>query len=708
MYLTNPSLSKSRNIPQLEPDLAPHMTPQQADNAEDKTNSLESVFHLAARSPARPRSAAAILLAGREPFVPGPHWPAASFHSPSSTGSRCTRFHKPLRSLRDLLIGPPIPSIALAYERLSNIRALAAMSPDALSSIAYANQEIFLGLVVAGAAGLAFSWYIALAIAALLAVLALSYSQTIRAYPSGGGSYTVARENLGVNFGLVAAAALMTDYVLNVAVSVTAGVAAAASAFPMLWPYRTILSLGLLAVVTLANLRGLRESGAIMTVPVYFFLAMYLSMIAAGIFRAVAQGPGSFTATAPPASLPVTLFLVLHTFSAGCTALTGVESISNGVPVFKPPESKHANQTMAAMAILMGILFMGTTGLTQYLAVVAGSEETILSALAHSIWGSGALYFLVQASTLLVLMVAANTSFVGFPRVASIVARDGYLPRQLTFLGDRLVYSNGIILLAGLAGVLVLIFEGDTHGLIPLFAVGAFLAFTLSQAGNGLSLGAETRRQLASQSGAQRIWHERHRRGGGRHRPEQIPGRRLDCRSADPIGGVRLSADTSTLRGSGRRVNPARPAALPKTAAASTYRPAHLQPSPGRDRGGAIRPRISDRVTAVYVEIEPGSGEKLRAKWEEWGLDDDARLEIVPSPYRSVVGPFLEFLERTDRECNDGQEATVLLSEFVEAHWWQALLHNQTAWLIKLALLYRRRTFDKTRAIIDVPFYLRK
>ena len=357
------------------------------------------------------------------------------------------------------------------------------MSPDALSSIAYANQEIFLGLVVAGAAGLAFSWYIALAIAALLAVLALSYSQTIRAYPSGGGSYTVARENLGVNFGLVAAAALMTDYVLNVAVSVTAGVAAAASAFPMLWPYRTFLSLGLLAVVTLANLRGLRESGAIMTVPVYFFLAMYLSMIAAGIFRAAVQGPGSFTATAPPAALPVTLFLVLHTFSAGCTALTGVESISNGVPVFKPPESKHANQTMAAMAILMGILFMGTTGLTQYLAVVAGSEETILSALAHSIWGSGALYFLVQASTLLVLMVAANTSFVGFPRVASIVARDGYLPRQLTFLGDRLVYSNGIILLAGLAGVLVLIFEGDTHGLIPLFAVGAFLAFTLSQGG---------------------------------------------------------------------------------------------------------------------------------------------------------------------------------------------------------------------------------
>src|SRR5689334_13679284 len=255
-----------------------------------------------------------------------------------------------MTTLRDLLIGPPIPSKYQAGERLSNFKALAALSPDALSSIAYANQEIFLGLVVAGAAGLAYSAYLALAIALLLAVLALSYSQTIQAYPSGGGSYTVARENLGVNFGLVAAAALMTDYVLNVAVSVTAGVAAVASAFPALWPQRTLVALILLAIVTLANLRGLRESGAIMTVPVYFFLAMYLLLIIAGVARGFIEGPSSFTVTAPSPVAPVTLFLILHTFSAGCTALTSVESISNGVPIFKPPESKHANQTMVVMA----------------------------------------------------------------------------------------------------------------------------------------------------------------------------------------------------------------------------------------------------------------------------------------------------------------------------------------------------------------------
>ncbi|MBI4316703.1 MAG: APC family permease, partial [Chloroflexi bacterium] len=559
-----------------------------------------------------------------------------------------------MRSLRELLIGPPISSKRMGDERLSNFRALAALSPDALSSIAYANQEIFLGLVVAGAAGLAYSWYIALAIAVLLAVLALSYTQTIQAYPSGGGSYTVARENLGVNVGLVAAGALMTDYVLNVAVSVTAGVAAAASAFPGLWPHRTLLSLVLLAIVTLANLRGLRESGTIMTVPVYFFLAMYLVLIAVGVVRAVVEGPGSFTVTAPLPTGAVTLFLILHTFSAGCTALTGVESISNGVPIFKSPESKHANQTMFAMAILMGVLFIGTTGLTQYFAVVAGPGETILSALTRRIWGSGVPYLLVQASTLLVLMVAANTSFVGFPRVASIVARDGYLPRQLTFLGDRLVYSNGILLLAGLAGMLVLVFEGDTHGLIPLFAIGAFLAFTLSQAGM--------------------VVHWLRQRG-----------RNWQVKAALNGLGTLTTTTTVVIIGLSKFLDGAWIVILlipllvlgfhriyrhyQQVAAELTLRglppslrplsqPRIVVPLASLHRGviEALRyaRAISNNVTAVYIEIEPGGGEKLRQQWQSWGLYQDARLEIVPSPYRSVVGPFMEFLDRTDAEHNDG------------------------------------------------------
>jgi len=593
-------------------------------------------------------------------------------------------------------------------ERLSKFRALAALSPDALSSIAYANQEIFLGLVVAGAAGLAYSWYIALAIALLLAILALSYTQTIQAYPSGGGSYTVARENLGVRFGLVAAAALMTDYILNVAVSVTAGVAAAASAFPALWPYRTLLSLVLLAIVTLANLRGLRESGAIMTVPVYFFLVMYLALIAAGLVRARLEGPSSLALTAPPATAPLTLFLILHTFSAGCTALTGVESISNGVPIFKSPESKNATQTMIAMAVLMGILFIGTAGLTQYFAVVAGPDETILSALTRHVWGTGVLYLLVQASTLLVLMVAANTSFVDFPRVASIVARDGYLPRQLMFLGDRLVFSNGILVLSGVAGLLVVAFQGDSHRLIPLFAIGAFLAFTLSQAGMVFH------------------WRREH-------------GRRWSVKAALNGIGMVTTAATVVIISISKFVDGAwivilliplvvwgfnqihRHYALVAAELSLRGVPPPLRPLPpprivlplsSLHRGviEALRyaRSISDNVTAVYVEIEPGSSDKLAKQWREWGLDQSVRLEIVPSPYRSVLGPFLDFLERTDSEHNDGRTATVLLPEFVPAHWWASLLHNQTALAIKIALLYQRHALDRSRAVIDVPFYLRE
>ena len=322
-----------------------------------------------------------------------------------------------LTQLRHLVFGSPLPSADLGETRLDKVRALAALSPDALASVAYANQEIYLGLLVAGAAGLGRAFSLAVVISGLLALLTLSYRQTIAAYPSGGGSYTVARENLGDMPGLVAAAALLIDYVLNAAVSVTAGVAALASAFPALWEHRTVLSLALLVLITLINLRGMREAGTAMTVPVYLFLATYLGMIAWGIGVALVQGPGAFPAVIPTpagrqatALAPVTLFLLLRTFASGATALTGVEAISNAVPVFKEPAVRNAQRTMAAMAVLMAVLFLGTIGLTQHLAVVAGPEETILSALARRLFGSGAVYVLIQVATLLVLVVAANTS----------------------------------------------------------------------------------------------------------------------------------------------------------------------------------------------------------------------------------------------------------------------------------------------------------
>ena len=388
-----------------------------------------------------------------------------------------------LSHLKDLIIGPVLPTQASAHTQLNKIRALAAFSPDALSSIAYANQEIYLGLVVAGSAGLAYAWPIGLTITGLLVIVALSYYQTIHAYPSGGGSYIVARANLGTFPGLVAAAALLVDYVLNAAVSLTAGVAALASAFPALWPHRTVLALALLFVIVLVNLRGLEETGTVMAFPVYLFLGTYLSMLAYGAFRLALDGPTRVATAAPAALEPLTIILLLHAFATGCTAMTGIEAISNGVPAFRPPKSGNAGRTLMVMALLMGVLFVGSIGLTQFLGVVAGPDETILSALARRLLGSGPLYLLIQFSTLLILAVAANTSFADFPRVGAILAGDDFLPRQLRGLGDRLVFTNGIVLLSLATAVLIVIFEGDTHLLIPLFAIGAFLAFTLSQAG---------------------------------------------------------------------------------------------------------------------------------------------------------------------------------------------------------------------------------
>ncbi|MRR30376.1 APC family permease, partial [bacterium] len=376
------------------------------------------------------------------------------------------------------------PSEMLSEKRLNKIRALAAFSPDALSSIAYANQEIFLGLAVAGAAGLSLQFPIALSITFLLAVVALSYAQTIRGYPSGGGSYVVARDNLGKYPGLVAGAALLLDYVLTAAVSLTAGVEAIASAFPVLWGYRVWLALALLGLIMLLNMRGLRESGTVMMAPVYLFLVSFAGMLIAGFVRAAFVGaPASMTAAAPVPIQPLSIFLIMHAFSAGCTALTGIESISNGVPAFQPPEWLNARKTLVVMALLMGFLFLGSMGLTQFFAVTAGPQETILSALARRLLGNGVFYYIVQFSTLAVLAVAANTSFAGFPRVAAILANDKFMPRQLFNIGDRLVFHNGILLLSSLTAILIIAFSGNSHALVPLFAVGAFSAFTLSQSG---------------------------------------------------------------------------------------------------------------------------------------------------------------------------------------------------------------------------------
>lgn len=376
-----------------------------------------------------------------------------------------------------------LPIEDASNRKLSKLQALAAFSPDALASIGYADQEIYLGLVVAGAVGLAMALPIALAITGLLAILALSYTQIIQKYPSGGGSYEVARKTLGTTPGLAAASALIVNYLLNVAVSLTTGVDAIASAFPVLWGYRVIISLLLLLGMTILNLRGMRESGIVMAIPVYLFVFSYFSMMGYGGVRLAVGGPLYPSVPLPAPVQPLTLALLLHTFSTGCTAMTGVEAISNGVPSFRSPETKNASQTMVVMAFLMGILLLGSIGLIQVLAVVAGPQETVLSALTHRLLGSGPVYLIIQASTLIMLTVGANTSFAGLPRLMSVMANDGYLPKRLAKMNSRQVFGSGIILLAVASGVLITAFSGDSHALIPLFAVGVFLAWTLSQSG---------------------------------------------------------------------------------------------------------------------------------------------------------------------------------------------------------------------------------
>lgn len=611
-----------------------------------------------------------------------------------------------LNRLRWFLLGSPLPTQQEHLERLDKIRALAVFSPDALSSIAYANQEIFLGLVVAGSAALTLSFPISLAIVGLLVILSLSYYQTIQGYPTGGGSYVVARENLGTSFGLVAGAALLLDYLLTAAVSLSAAVAAICSAFPVLWDYRVILALTFLALITLVNLRGVQETGNVLSIPVYGFLISYFAMLGFGLFQIIRGEVGPVEAAYIPATEPISLFLILHAFSTGCTALTGIEAISNGVPTFRPPEAKNAGKTLIVMAIIMAGLFLGSIGLTQYLGVTSGPQETILSALARQIFGGGVLHLVIQIATMGILVVAANTSFAGFPRMSSILARDGFLPRQLLALGDRLVFSNGIILLALACGFLIVVFNADSHSLVPLFAVGAFMAFLLSQTGMVVH------------------WWRIREKGW------QIKAL-LNCLGAIVTGITLLVVGiTKFIEGAWITIlligllvfmfakikshydEVARELTLRRVPPAikphGTLR--IVVPVAGVHSGVVEAMRyaktVSSNIIAVNVELDPGSGETLMKKWKKWF--PDIPLEIVPSPYRSFINPFMERLDEIDSRYHDSQLSTVLIPEFIPAKWWQGFLHNQTAWSLKFVLLYRRRRLGYQRMIIDVPIHLKR
>jgi amino acid transporter len=605
-------------------------------------------------------------------------------------------------SLKQILLGKPIPSHLAQHERLTKTTGLAVLSSDALSSVAYATEEIVRTLILAGVSALTLVTPIGIVISALLLVVAFSYRQTIHAYPNGGGAYIVARENIGDVAGLVAAAALLIDYVLTVAVSIAAGVAAMTSAFPELHMSRTSWCLGFLVLIAIGNLRGVRESGRIFSVPTYFFIFMILMLVVTGAWRALT---GDIEPLPPVATtLPVdvtslTTFLVLRAFANGCTAMTGVEAVSNGVPAFRPPEAKNAAATLLVMAVLAVSMFLGITLLAHAYGVIPREDETVVSQLARAIFqGRGPAYYLVQFATTSILILAANTAYSDFPRLASIVARDKYLPRQFMNQGDRLAFSNGILVLSLFAALLMVVFRGDTHSLIPLYMIGVFISFTLSQAGMVL----------------------RWKREGG-------PGWRAHA-AVNAVGAAATAlvlvvvALTKFTEGawiilalipvlvihflSVRRhyEGVASQLSLRSWLGAGPRRNTVIVPISGVHRAVVealeYARSIGPEVRAVYVDTDPKTTEEVRIQWDRWG--QGVPLVVLSSPYRSLMEPLLEYVEDVESE-RPYDFVTVVLPEFVPARWWHHLLHNQRALLIKGALLFKPNVI-----VTSVPFHLRK
>ena len=602
-------------------------------------------------------------------------------------------------SFKRLLVGKPIPSSLAHHERLSRVTGLAVLSSDALSSVAYATDFILATLVVAGVSAFTYAIPISLVIAALLAVVAFSYRQTIHAYPTGGGAYIVAKENIGAMAGLIAAASLLVDYTLTVSVSISAGVLAITSAFPRADAYRVELCLVFLALLMLGNLRGIRESGRIFAVPTYFFVFSISALILAGFYRYVTGGIVPVNVPLPPNAghATVTTFLLLTAFANGCTAMTGVEAVSNGVPAFRPPESKNAAATLVTMAVLAIGMFVGITVLAHAYGVVPNSAESGVSQLGRAVFGGQTLtYYLMQAATTLILVLAANTAYADFPRLASIVARDRYLPRQFMNQGDRLAFSNGILVLSVFAAVLIIAFRGDTQLLLPLYMIGVFVSFTLSQAGM--------------------VIHWRKTREAGWKASAAING------FGAVVTGVVLVivAVTKTLEGAWIvlllipiivLVFNATRRHYDHVASQLTLRGYTPQarvhntvviPIGGMQRAvvEALRyaETLSDDVRAVYVDIDPRATDQIRRDWATWG--GRVTLIVLPSPYRSVIEPLLDYIKAVGLERPDDY-VTVILPEFVPARWWQQLLHNQSALLIKGALLFRPNT-----VVTSVPFHL--
>jgi amino acid transporter len=607
--------------------------------------------------------------------------------------------------LKEFILGESLPTSAHAEERLSKAAALAVLSSDALSSVAYATEEILLVLVAAGSGALSWSLPIASGIVILLVIVVMSYRQTIRAYPKGGGSYIVARENLGLYPGLVAAASLMIDYILTVAVSVSAGTAALTSAIPALQNFTVELCLIFVFLIMVANLRGVRESGRIFMIPTYTFVVCIFILLIIGFYQKLTGHiPQSYPVI--PAKESLSLFFVLRAFAAGCTALTGVEAISDGVLAFKPPEWKNARTTLLYMGEILLIMFLGITLLTNAYHIAPESGQTIISLLGREILGyHNPFYYFIQIATLLILLLAANTSFADFPRLCYFLARDGFLPRQLALLGDRLVYSNGIIFLSIFAAIVIIVFRGQVNAVIPLYAVGVFTSFTLSQAGmvrhwfkektsgwkaSALmnSLGA-----LATTLVLGVIVSTKFFLGAwlvvvaiplvvilfiNIHNHYQFVADRLSIQGFAPSNYFIRRPKGNTI---------AHPTVV----------------IVGQLHQGTIEAlnyarSIADEIVAIHVDIGSTNRAKLQERWQT--LEADIPLVILDSPYRSVISPIVQFVDEFENK-HQGLLSTVIIPAFVTRNWWENLLHNQTTLFLKLALRAK-----KGRVVTTVRYFL--
>ena len=679
-------------------------------------------------------------------------------------------------SIKRLLVGRAKRTEQAIHERLSKKTGLAVFASDALSSTAYATEEILLVLAVAAVAGQTFSYHyvvpISVVIAIVLGIVATSYRQTIHAYPSGGGAYIVAKDNLGVTPGLVAAAALLVDYVLTVSVSISAGVAAITSAvqgtrFAWLDDHKVFLCVFLIVFIAIANLRGVRESGALFAGPTYAFLISFLFMIGYGLIHylvdpvTVPVDPENMKLAEGYQVQPLSWFLLLGAFSNGCVALTGTEAISNGIPAFKPPEARNAATTLAIMAALLATMFIGTSMMAYLYGVQPHENETVISQFARIIFTGGMSWFdyLNQGPTAAILILAPNTSFADFPRLSSLLARDRFLPRQFANRGDRLVFSNGIIILAIFSSLLVMAFSGDTSRLIPLYAVGVFLSFTLSQSGmvrHWLKEGrAEREREALGQQNkdwntAKAKYSDVLSEEGAKlddiHvsvTPERVAGlnpvdvadlrkQRSHWRKSIAINGIGATATlivlvvliiTKFIHGAWivvflipllvfmfRKVHRhyeevAAQLTMETTEKLRPIRHEVIVPISGIHRGVVraleyAKSIAPGHVTAVYVDLDEEATKTLRDKWKKFA--SDIELVVLASPYRALTRPLLRYVNRVERDHRDDL-ITIVLPEFVPAKWWQHLLHNQSSLTLKAALLFKEGVI-----VTNVPYHLKR